>query len=101
MTDQTITVEARLSWFLLGAVVVLFVGALFWGMLDPHVTMMEHTGSNITNATTADSGTQQAYQTGWHRVTLTWELWPFWFAMGLMYAAFRRAINESKRAPGR
>lgn len=85
-------VEARLAWALVWIGAILFLGALMWGMLNPHF----YTFNDVTNDTSAES---PAADTGWERVRIVWSLWPFWFGLGLLYYGFRRAINESKRVP--
>lgn len=87
---QPLTVEARLSWALLWMVVVLFLGTLFWGMLNPHF----QTINDVSNQTMgADS---EAAQTGWVRISFLWDYWPVWFAGAMMFYGYRRAVNESK-----
>lgn len=91
--ESTITVESRLAWFLIWAGVVLFLGALFWGFLNPHMSLLRDTAN-------ASSAPSQTAETGWNRVMTFWSTWPLWFALGLMYGGYRRAINESKQNPG-
>lgn len=93
---RTLTVESRLAWALLWIGVVVFLGALLWGMLNPHFSMMKDTGQRVTNET---AGASEAAQTGWDRITWVWEYWPLWSGMGLLYYGYRRALNESKRTP--
>lgn len=85
-------IDAGLSWALVWMGVILFLGALLWGMLDPHIG----TVLTVANETSTNS---QAAQTGIERIRLVWRLWPFWFGLGLLYYGYRRAINESKRTP--
>lgn len=94
--SQPLTVESRLAWALLWIAVVIFLGALLWGMLNPHFHTMTDTGQRITNET---AGQSEAAQTGFQRVALVWKLWPLWFSVGLIYYGWNRALSESKRTP--
>lgn len=92
--NEPVTIEAGLAWALIWIAVILFLGSLIWGMLNPYPSMMH----NVSNATAAES--QQA-NTGWWIVTTTWKMWPLWFSLGLLYYGFRRALNESEKQPSR
>lgn len=89
---EKLTVESRLAWALIWIGVIIFLGALLWGFLNPHIYMMQE----VSNQSSADS---QAAQTGWERVTLVWSLWPLWFSLGLLYYGYNRAISESRQTP--
>lgn len=90
--DSSQTVEAHLAWALIWIGAILFLGALFWGMMNPHMGTM----NDVSNDTSAESS---AADTGWERVRIVWSLWPFWFLLGLLYYGYRKSVNESKNVP--
>lgn len=94
--SERITVESRLSWALLWMGVVVFLFALIWGMLNPHVHSMRDTGGQLVNST---AGPSDAAQTGWSRVMIVWELAPLCVALGILYYGLNRALSESRRTP--
>lgn len=94
--EEPTEVRARLAWALVWIGVIIFLGTLIWGMLNPHFYMMGDTGSRTINET---AGHSVAYETGWNRVSWIWKLWPLWFGGGLLFWGYRRALNESQRQP--
>lgn len=95
-TNSQITIEADLAWALVWICVVIFLGALFWGMINPHMESMRDTSGDITNST---SGESEAAQTGWNRIMIAWRYWPLWFGFGLLFYGYRRAVDESRKHP--
>lgn len=94
--ETPVTVESRLAWALLWIGVIIFLGALMWGFLSPHMDMMRETGGDAVNST---SGESQAAQDGWNIIMTAWSLWPLWFSLRVLFYGFRKSVNESRRTP--
>lgn len=89
MPTAALKVHARMSWALVAMGFTLFMGALLWGLLNPHVLDMLSYSTSMSSSAHADEGAR--------RVGMVWKYWPLWFGAALMLYGYRRAVNESKR----